>query len=85
MGSDFYRYERVLSFLIFGFGPAMSDLTLLEVFILILLLKVLLLFIFDDPRRDRGVVFIDWKLGFVEGFIIAQLYSDFVEKSLNIL
>ena len=47
----------------------MSDLTLLEVFILILLLKVLLLFIFDDPRRDRGVVFIDRKLGFVEGFV----------------
>ena len=47
----------------------MSDLTLLEVFILLLLLKVLLLFILDDPRRDRGVVSMDRKLGFVKGFV----------------
>ena len=47
----------------------MSDLTLLEVFILVLLLRVLLLIIFVDPLRDRGVVFMDRKLGSVKGFV----------------
>ena len=47
----------------------MSNLTLLEVFILVLLLRVLLLIIFVDPLRDRGVVFMDRKLGSVKGFV----------------
>ena len=47
----------------------MSDLTLLEVFILVLLLRVLLLIIFVDPLRDRGVVVMGRKLGSVKGFV----------------
>ena len=46
----------------------MSDWTLLEVFILVLLLRVFLLIKFIDPLRDTGVVFMDRKLGSEKGF-----------------